>query len=186
MAMDRHNAAKPAPKPLDSARLDEMALAYVARFATSAAKLDAYLRRKLRERGWAGDGPPPVAALVERMVAAGYVDDAVFARAKTGGLLRRGYGQRRIAETLGAAGIAAEVLADLRPDAAAQRRAALTLARKRRFGPYGRADIDRAQRDKQISAMLRAGHPLDSARELVNAASVEAAEDWAAALGEDD
>jgi regulatory protein len=29
--------------------------------------------------------------------------------------------------------------------------------------------------------MLRAGHPLDSARFLVNAASIEAAEDWAAA-----
>jgi regulatory protein len=28
--------------------------------------------------------------------------------------------------------------------------------------------------------MLRAGHPLDSARELVDAASEAAAEDWAA------
>jgi regulatory protein len=41
---------------------------------------------------------------------------------------------------------------------------------------------DRAQREKQLAAMLRAGHPLDSARELIDAASVEAAEQWA---GED-
>jgi len=34
--------------------------------------------------------------------------------------------------------------------------------------------------------MLRAGHALDSARELVDAASVEAAEDWAAQLSEED
>ena len=34
-------------------------------------------------------------------------------------------------------------------------------------------------REKQISAMLRAGHPLDMARELVNAATIDAAERWA-------
>ncbi|HEX7712023.1 MAG TPA: hypothetical protein VF418_13905, partial [Sphingomonadaceae bacterium] len=62
-----------------------------------------------------------------------------------------------------------------------QRRAALLLARKRGFGPFGLEPLDRARREKQIAAMLRAGHPLDSARELVDATSVEAAEDWAAA-----
>ena len=67
------------------------------------------------------------------------------------------------------------------PDAAAGRRAALALARKRRLGPFGAGADDRAAREKQIAAMLRAGHPLDSAREMVNAASVEAAEAWAAA-----
>ena len=68
----------------------------------------------------------------------------------------------------------------------AARRAALTLARKRRFGPFGPGELDRALREKQIAAMLRAGHPLDSARELVDARSVEAAEDWAAQAREDD
>jgi regulatory protein len=38
----------------------------------------------------------------------------------------------------------------------------------------------RALREKQMAAMLRAGHPLDFARELVNAETVEAAEEWAA------
>jgi regulatory protein len=35
-------------------------------------------------------------------------------------------------------------------------------------------------REKQIAAMLRAGHPLDSARQIVDAASVAEAERWAA------
>src|SRR5690606_22662366 len=54
MARERQatKAARRAPKPLDAARLDELALTYVARFATSAAKLERYLKRKLRERGW--------------------------------------------------------------------------------------------------------------------------------------
>jgi regulatory protein len=91
-----------APRPLTAVRLEEMALAYVARFATSAGKLEAFLSRKLRERGWegeehSGEGRAAIAALVGRFVELGYVDDAGFARMRSGSLLRRGYGARRIA-----------------------------------------------------------------------------------------
>ncbi len=181
MADDRQ-ATKPVRrggKPLDSARLEELALTYVARFATSSARLERYLRRKLRERGWAGEGEPELAALVARFVDSGYVDDEAYARARSGGLLRRGYGQRRVAQALGEAGIDEALRDRVRPDEAELRRAALTLARKRRFGPFGPAAPDRATREKQIAAMLRAGHRLDSAREMVDAGSVEAAERWA-------
>jgi regulatory protein len=167
-------------------KLDEMALAYVARFAVSAAKLDAFLRRKLRERGWDGEASPPVEALVERFVAAGYVDDAAYARSKTGSLLRRGYGMRRVAQSLGAAGIGEEARAAAPAGQGERRQAALVMARKRRLGPFGARPSDRSARERQIAAMLRAGHPLDSARILVNAASVEAAEEWAAQEGGDD
>lgn len=66
-----------------------------------------------------------------------------------------------------------------------QRRAALALAVKRRFGPFGTQLPDRAARERQLAALLRAGHPLDMARALVEAADAQAAEDWAA-QGEDD
>jgi regulatory protein len=176
------------PKPLDPVRLNDLALHYVARFATSAGKLTDYLKRKLRERGWEGEREPDLAALVSKFVTAGYIDDTAYARAKSGGLLRRGYGGRRIDQALGAAGIAEEVRKEVRAPLAEQRTAALALARKRRFGPFGPFGApapDRAAREKQLSAMLRAGHPLDSARFLVNAASVEAAEEWAAAGGDE-
>ncbi|MFM5907830.1 MAG: regulatory protein RecX [Novosphingobium sp.] len=176
----RHNSReRRAARPLDGARLNEMALAYVARFATSAARLESYLRRKLKERGWDGEGPPPVETLVERMVAAGYVDDAVYARAKSGSLMRRGYGARRVDQALGAAGIDAGLRDEVRASKADQRQAALALAERRRFGPFAMQELDRPLRDKQLAAMLRAGHPLDMARELVNADSIEAARDWA-------
>src|SRR4051794_41115209 len=86
----------PLHRPLDGRRLEELALAYAARFATTRGKLTTYLHRKLRERGWAGEGEADVAGIVARFAEAGYVDDAAFARARTGGLLRRGYGARRI------------------------------------------------------------------------------------------
>lgn len=172
------------PKPLDPARMEEMALAYVARFATSAGKLAAYLARKLRERGWDGPAPPDVDGLIARFVRAGYVDDAGYARAKAQGLLRCGYGARRIDQALGHAGIAEDMRAEARGSERDRRQAALVMARKRRFGPWGEdreADgpkIDPARRERQVAALLRAGHPLAYARRLVDEPSIEAAEEW--------
>lgn len=179
------------PRPLDPARLEELALAYVARFATSAARLAAYLGRKVRERGWtdheaqgdhdeASSARATVEALVARFVAAGYVDDAAFARTRAGSLLRRGYGERRVEQALRGAGIGDDDRAAARAGEGEARAAALRLAAKRRFGPFGKLDPgDRAEREKQVAAMLRAGHPLDSARRLIDAASEREARAWA-------
>ena len=175
----RRREKRPA-RPLDEARLEELALAYVARFSTSAGKLEAYLKRKLRERGWDGSSDPAPAGIVARYVDLGYVDDAGYARARAGGLLRRGYGQRRIEQALYAAGIAEEIRDEVKPSEGRQRRAALALGRKRRFGPFAAERPDRAMREKQIAAMLRAGHAFDIARPLVDAPSELVAEQWAA------
>lgn len=167
-------------RPLDGAQLKALALAYVARYSTSAAQLGRYLGRKLRERGWDGPDEPAIPALVARYVELGYVDDEAFAKARSGSLLRRGYGPRRIGEALGAAGIAEDIREDVRPGPAARRAAALSLARKRRFGPFGATPPDRPAREKQIAAMLRAGHILGDARALIDAPNVAAAEHWEA------
>lgn len=170
------------PRPLNRQKLDELALSYVARFATSAGKLSDYLRRKLRERGWEGDAEPDIAAIVSRFTDLGYIDDAVFARGKAQGLLRRGYGARRIDQALGAAGIAEPLREESRGTEMERRRAALIMARKRRFGPFGvreeGARLDPVVREKQVAALLRAGHPLALAREVVNAVSQQALEEW--------
>lgn len=167
-------------QPLDMPRLEEMALAYVARFATTQAKLRIYLRRKLRERGWNGEVEPPVEELVERYVRLGYVDDEGWARMKSGSLLRRGYGGRRIGEALSHAGVGEDLRADFVPDEAQERLAALTLAKRRRLGPFAHVQPDRAVREKHLAAMLRAGHRLDIARRIIDACDGEAAESWVA------
>ena len=184
---------KPAA-PLDVARLEELALAYVARFATSAGRLTAYCRRKLRERGHAGQDegapPPDVTELVERFVTKGFVDDAGFARAKADGLLRRGYGARRVGEALRGDGIAEPLRAAVAPGEAARREAAAAYARRRRFGPFARDALcaaDRAAREKQLAALMRAGHDSAHARYVLNAASPGELEDWIdEARGEED
>ena len=64
-----------------------MALRYVERFATTRGKLAAYLSRKIRERGWAGEPIDP-AIVAERMATLGYVDDRLFAEARARSLAR--------------------------------------------------------------------------------------------------
>ena len=155
--------------PLDKGRLDELALAYVGRFATSRAKLRAYLQRKLRERGWDGDQPADPGAVAERLAALGYVDDRAFASMKGRALTARGYGARRVGAALHAAGIAEDDGAEARKAAeVAAEASALRFARRRRLGPFAAvAANDRAARDKAVAAMLRAGHPLDIARRVI-------------------
>jgi len=163
--------------------LEELALAYVARFATSAAKLERYLQRKLRERGWDSEDPdqaPDLPALVARFVDKGFVDDAAYARMRSADLLRRGYGANRVKQALGQAGIAERVRDDVQPGEAAKRRAALHLASKRRFGPFGLEPLERDKREKQIAAMLRAGHSFDHARVLIDAPDEDRAQQWVA------
>lgn len=156
--------------PLDEAGLEQAALGYAGRYATTRARLASYLRRKLAERGWAGMSEPPVEPLVERMAALGYVDDRAFAAARAASLGRRGYGERRVKHVLKAAGIAEEDSAEA--SVAARRGAwasALRFAERRRIGPFAAEKADRPRQQKLLAAMLRAGHPLDVARRLVDA-----------------
>lgn len=162
-------AKRPAP-PLHEESLRELALRYVGRFATSRAKLLAYLNRKLKERGWQGAEPPAPGQLVERLSDLRYVDDRSYAVMKSAALSRRGYGARRVAQTLQADGIAeadreeADVQIDRDSWAAADR-----FARRKRIGPYAQAALDPKQREKAVAAFLRAGHSYDTARRWIDA-----------------
>ena len=158
---------RPPLPPLDDAALDPLALRYVERFATTRGKLTEYLRRKIRERGWDGPAVDP-ATVAERMMALGYIDDRAFAAARAQAMARRGLGARRIDGALRQAGIVDDDRSGLAAGIEEQGvAAALAFARRRRIGPWGAGDPDRATRDKHIAALLRAGHGFDLARRIV-------------------
>ena len=162
------------PPPLDEDALRDLALRHVARFATSRGKLLAYLARKLRERGWGGERAADPEALVARFVELGYIDDAGYAVMKSASLGRRGYGARRVAEELRAAGIAEQDREKADAQVAADRWAAADrFARRKRIGPYAPAPLDPKQREKAIAAFLRAGHDYAVARRWVDTAPGE-------------
>lgn len=165
-------------EPLDEAALDRLALNYLGRYATTRAKLAAYLRRKLREAGWAGEGQAPVDAVVARCAALGYVDDAAFAAQRGAALARRGYGARRVAQALHASGVSAETSEPVR--AAAEDHAleaALAFARRKRIGPFADRPRDEDQRRRDFAALVRAGHPLGLARRIALAQAGEEIEE---------
>jgi regulatory protein len=157
-------------RPLDEEGLQRLALHYAGRFATTRAKLSAYLSRKLKERGWEGEGAPPVERLIERFAELGYVDDRAFATARAASLTRRGYGTRRVGQALRAAGVNEEDSAPAREESeAAALTAALSFARRRRIGPFAAVKPDRDGRQKAAAAMLRAGHAIDVVRKILDA-----------------
>ena len=155
--------------PLDEARLNELALRYVGRFATTRAKLRSYLLRKLRERGWDGEREPDVTAIGEQFAERGYIDDSSYALAKSQSLTGRGYGTRRVLETLRAAGIDEEDGIAAREHAQDEAiAAAVRFAQRRRIGPFAMSEPkDSRERDKAIAAMIRAGHSFEIARAVI-------------------
>ncbi|HET7816720.1 MAG TPA: RecX family transcriptional regulator [Sphingomicrobium sp.] len=171
----RRSTARRSLPPLRAEQLHELALRYVGRYATTRAKLAAYLGRKLRERGWDGGGEPPVAQLVERFARSGLVDDAAFAMAKSRSLVERGYGAGRVRQALRAAGVDEEDGREARELAAAEAAsAALRFARRRRIGPFATATADPKTRERALAAMVRAGHAFEIARRLVDCRPGEA------------
>lgn len=146
-------------RPLNRAALEELALRYVGRFATTRAKLTIYLKRKLRERGWEGDREPDPEAIAERMARLGYVDDAAYALSKSRALTSRGYGPTRIRQSLRAAGVNEQDSEPADELAQAERvNAALNFARRRRLGPYSSEPLEQEARQRALAAMVRAGH----------------------------
>lgn len=177
-------------RPLDQTALKDLALSYAARFATTGAKLEGYLARKIRERGVAEDEDGrtrelDVAGLVTRLIELGYVDDDAYARAKSRDLTARGYGARRVEQALWAAGVEEQVRSDHTPGEATSRRAAVLLAKKRRFGPFGIAppvnephEDRHKRREKQVAAMLRAGHLYEHVRFILEASTEDELDEW--------
>ena len=168
MAMASRRPRKPRP-PLTATKLEELALHYVGRFATSRAKLISYLKRKLRERGWDGAGEPDLDGLAVKLVRLGYVDDRAYAVSKARSLTSRGYGERRVGQALALAGIGEDDGTEARSLAQEDSvKAALRFARRRSLGPFATAAPDPRERERALAAMVRAGHRFALARAIID------------------
>jgi regulatory protein len=194
----RHREKKRVKPPLTEPALRDLALHYAARFATTGARLEGYLARKLKERGVAEDADGrtvaiDIPALVARLVALGYVDDDAYARMRARDLGARGYGGRRVEQALRFAGVEDSVRQAHAPGDAAGRRAAALMAQKRRLGPWGIARGDspdplarRKAHEKAVAAMLRAGHQYDHVRFILAASRIEDVEQWTGDAADED
>jgi regulatory protein len=162
---------KKSPRPLNPLKLRDLAMHYVGRYATSQAKLTAYLQRKVKERGWESDAQAPeVEALTEDFVRLGFVDDAAYAAARARTLTQRGMGLRRVNEDLRAKGISEGHASEAREIAESGHwQAADRFARRKRIGPYAATAAPQDVQQKQLQAFLRAGHGFEIAKKFVRA-----------------
>ena len=172
------------PPPATAERLEASALYYLQRFASSAENLRRVLERRVersaRQHGTdRAAGRALVDALVQRLQAAGLLDDRGYAEAKAASLHRRGASLGIIRRKLTAKGVAAEHAASAtaalaetiaEPDLAA----AIALARRRRLGPWRVAGDRGAWRLKDLAVLGRAGFDYATARRVIDAADAEA------------
>lgn len=195
--------------PPQRSTLREAALAHLARFGTTRQGLEQVLLRRVarwaQKAQRAGDCAeavaehaaelrPVVTGIVDDMVRLGAVDDAVFARSRVRRLVRSGRSGRAVDAHLAAKGVASTVRDEALETAVgtlgpAEREvcAALVLARKRRLGPFGPADMmdmdhedeatAMAARHRALGVLARAGFARDVAQRVLDM-QAEEAEAW--------
>jgi regulatory protein len=174
------------PRPVTAQSLENAALHYLERFSSSAANLRLVLMRRVTRAAAAGltaadEGERLVAALIQRYLAAGLLDDSAYAAQQAASLARRGASRRAIRAKLAVKGLARDMIdaavAGLeRNDLAA----ACTLVRRRRLGPYRPAATRAALHQRDLAALARAGFASAIAHQVLAAADPEALEALAA------
>jgi regulatory protein len=168
---------------IDAALLEAWALAYLTRYASSAANLRLVLLRRSRRRLGADrdalrtvDGL--IKALIARYQAAQLLDDAVYAAALARRDLARGRSLRHIAAGLAAKGVgaaeAAAAIGALRDGAAdPDLMAAVAFARRRRLGPFR---TQAREQHHELAAFARAGFAPPIAKAVLACADAAAIE----------
>lgn len=174
------------PKPITATYLENAALYYLERFASSSAHLKRVLMRKVMRAAAAGnddsaEGERLVDALIARYVAAGLVDDKAYARQRAASLRRQGNSRFAIRGKLALKGVertlVESTLTELdEDDAQGEIAAACALVRRRRLGPFRPAASRKDAWQKDLAELARAGFRLDVARRVLRARDPDALE----------
>lgn len=178
---------KRTPRKITPRYLENAALYYLQRYASSAGNLRRVLTRKV-DRSCQFHGTPPdefypvIDALVARYEKSGLLNDTLYAEGRTASLRRQGKSRQAIAANLKVKGLAPDIIQQAldsvdgdRADTTlpAELAAALKLARKRkigRFNPKPESDplLRRKQQMREMGIMARGGFSYDIARQALD------------------
>lgn len=174
---------RPSPPPsVTPAALENAALKYLERYASSVENLRRVLMRRVDRAARAGaieraEGQERVAAVVERLRARRLVNDDAYADGRARSLSRQGRSRAVIARSLAAKGVETPAieaaLGALDEAGETDLHAALRFAKRRRLGPFRAAKERAARRDRDLAAMGRAGYSFEIARRVVDAETPE-------------
>lgn len=167
---------KKTPRKITPSYLENAALYYLQRYASSAENLKTVLRRKTDRschfhKVTPDEFYPLIDTLVTRYITAGLIDDTVYARGKAASLRRQGKSSRIIEMKLTQKGLSRTHIEQALEDADqhhedAELNAAITLARRKKIGCFRTKPYQDkiAETRKEMAAMARAGFSFDIAK----------------------
>lgn len=176
------------PRKMTQARLTNIALHYLDRYASSAQNLKRVLQRRVYKaslyhedldiktaHGWIDD-------LIERYLRSGLLNDLAYAETRARALMARGTAGRVIRIKLMEKGIAPDTIDQAlkaleEEHADPELAAAIKLARRRRLGPYADPAKREDKKDKDMAALARAGFGYDMAQRIVECDDKDELED---------
>ena len=174
---------RPGPKPATAKHLENAALYYLERFASSSGNLRRVLMRRVARSAEAHgtnarEGGRLVDDLVARYLRAGLLDDRAYAAQQAASLRRRGGSRHAIRGKLALKRVE-RALVDETLDALdegsgqGELSAACALVRRRRLGPLRPETARALHRQKDLAVLARAGFSLALARRVLGARDAE-------------
>ncbi|MAI98167.1 MAG: regulator [Nisaea sp.] len=185
MSDEQETPQKPAKRrqvrKISAQSLNNIALHYLQRYASSAENLRRVLMRRVIRAAKHHDSDPAdgerlVDALIQRFRSNGLLDDQRYAEGRAVSLRRRGTSQRLIAQGLRQKGIGdddiaaalAQINADRDDDEDIEFVTACRLAQRRRLGPFRAAEKRPQHQQRDLATLARAGFAYDIARRVIS------------------
>ncbi len=177
------------PRRMTAERIENVALHYLSRYASSSGNLRRVLMRRVERAAAAHDDDPAagaelVDALIARFLRSGLIDDRAYAAQKAASLRRRGTSRFGIRGKLRQKGVGADLVnetvaqLDGGGSDAGEFAAACVLVLRRRLGPCRSAGQRTAMRQKDLATLARAGFGLAVARRALSAPDSATLEVW--------
>lgn len=184
---DNKSKRKRGPRKVSPTYLENSAAHYLGRFASSKANLRRVMMGKIHRSSThhgtdIAEAETWLDAVIEKFERLGYLNDPEFAEMRARGLHNRGTPLAGIRFKLRQQGIgdddieaALATLEDETESTNLDLDSAIRLARRRRLGPYRSddADVRKERREKDLSALARAGFSYDIAQKIIDSDSVE-------------
>jgi regulatory protein len=154
-------------KNVSAQSLYNVALHYLRRYSATKKGLETVLTRRVKNHirlhgGEVAEGLALIPPVVERMIRAGYIDDARFAEARVSTLRRQGKGVRWIRLKLRQKGVESDVVDQATAlTVQDELEAALILVNKRKLG----RDAERKQKD--LAVLMRAGFSYEVSKQAL-------------------
>lgn len=165
-------------RPYRKRNLENAALHYLGRYASSEAHLREIMHRKLaraRERGRVfdeGEAENWITDIVVKFRRLGYLDDSAYARMRSQALFQRGKGLRAICYDLQQKGLSEEDIDTAMNTLQAEYddadlEAARRFCRRRRLGPWRRRPLREGDEKRDLAALARNGFSYTIARRVL-------------------